>query len=137
MLIQKIKPENTWPIRQQVMWPDKPLGFVQLKEDDQGTHYGLFQNSTLTSVISCFEKESEMQFRKFATLTEAQGQGCGSYLLKHILGIARKKGIGRIWCNARKDKSSYYEKFGLVKTKDVFLKEGVEFIIMELVNRQE
>jgi GNAT superfamily N-acetyltransferase len=133
MIIKEIKPEETWPVRQEAMWPGKPLEFVQLPDDDTGTHYGLFAEGALTSVVSCFDKEAEMQFRKLATLTPKQGKGYGSRLLQHILDEARSKGIKRVWCNARVNKKAFYEKFGLADTGKRFSKEGVEFTIMELV----
>ncbi|WP_247236493.1 GNAT family N-acetyltransferase [Telluribacter sp. SYSU D00476] len=131
MTIQEITPEDTWSIRQRVMWPDKPIDFVKISDDDQGLHYGLFRNERLASVISCFVNQDEMQFRKFATLVEEQGQGLGTHLLNHVLDVAREKGIRRIWCNARRDKTSFYARFGLHTTGTSFTKEGIEYIVME------
>ncbi|MBT1705302.1 GNAT family N-acetyltransferase [Chryseosolibacter indicus] len=133
MVVEQIRPEVTWYIRQQVMWPDKPIDFVKLEDDFEGFHYGLYKDHVLTSVISCFEKGDELQFRKFATLKEYQGQGLGTYLLNYILDDAIKRGFKRIWCNARADKKGFYEKFGLADTSKAFSKEGVTFTIMELI----
>lgn len=130
--VEQIRPEVTWHIRHVVMWPDKPVEFVKLSDDFEGMHYGLFDDNTLTSVISCFERNGEVQFRKFATLVERQGKGLGTHLLKYIIEDAKSKGLKRIWCNARADKKHFYEKFGLRETARRFVKENVEFVIMEL-----
>lgn len=131
-MIKEIKQEDTWKIRQMVMWPDKPIEFVKLPDDYKGIHFGLFDDDELTSVVSCFEYEGELQFRKLATLTNKQGQGYGTCMLNHIIDIARNKGIKRVWCNARVNKKAFYEKFGLKETGNRFYKDGIEFIIMEL-----
>lgn len=132
MVIQEIQAADTWPIRQKVMWPQKAAHFVKLTEDPQGTHYGLFQDRVLCSVISCFEDEGEMQFRKFATLTHQQGKGFGTVLLNYVISEVKGKGVTRLWCNARVDKIGFYTKFGFVGTKTTFVKEGVNFVIMEM-----
>ena len=114
------------------MWPEKPIEFVKLKEDNTGTHYGLYIDDRLTSVVSCFEYDREFQFRKFATLKEKQKMGFGSYLLNYIINDAKNKGIKRIWCNARADRRDFYKKFGMTETDALFFKEGIEYTIMEI-----
>jgi hypothetical protein len=39
--------------------------------------------------------------------------------------------VKRIYCNARKEKASFYEKFGLCKTENTFIKSGKDYIVME------
>jgi GNAT superfamily N-acetyltransferase len=133
MIIKEIAAEDTWPIRQLVMWPDKPIEFVKIKGDEEALHYGLHKEGKLTSVISCFVEGDEMQFRKFATLVDEQGQGLGTYLLNYVLDVAREQRIRRLWCNARRDKSGFYEKFGLQSTEATFEKAGIEYVIMERI----
>jgi GNAT superfamily N-acetyltransferase len=132
MIIKEIPASETWEIRHKVMWPDMPFEFVQLKEDDLGVHFGLYNESELVAIVSCFEDNEEMQFRKLATLTAQQGQGFATMLLEYILQRAKNNGIKRVWCNARVNKKSFYEKFGLVDTQITFLKSGQEFTIMEI-----
>lgn len=132
MIIKEIKPEDTWPIRQIVMWPEKSIEFIKIKEDKNALHYGLFKDDILVSVISCFESNGEIQFRKFATVTYLQKQGFGSVLLNFIINEVKKRGVKRLWCSSRPDKMTFYEKFGLRATNERFLKNGIEFIIMEI-----
>ncbi|WP_394749287.1 GNAT family N-acetyltransferase [Spongiimicrobium salis] len=129
--IARIQAELTWSIRQQVMWPNKPLEYVQLPKDPEGMHYGFFLDMDLVAVVSLFIVNGEAQFRKFATLKEQQHQGYGTQLLSHIMMVARKNHIDRIWCNARVEKVHFYQKFGLKKTKTTFSKGGHNYIIME------
>ena len=131
MTIQQIKPEDTWRIRQRVMWPDKSLEFVKLEDDYTGTHYGFFEKGELCSVVSCFERGGELQFRKLATLEHQQRKGYAAALLHFILDEAKRKGMKRIWCNARVNKKGYYEKFGFKETGNRFSKDGIDFTIMD------
>ena len=130
MEIREIQAEDTYEIRHTVMWPDKDIEFVKLKEDNEGNHFGLFEDDKLISIISLFYKNEEMQFRKFATLTDFQGRGYGTNLLKHIFQLAEKQGVKKIWCNARGHKSAFYEKFGMRATGAGYTKGGVEFVVM-------
>jgi len=129
--IKKIEFTETLSIRHKVMWPNKSLAYVQLPNDKEGRHFGLFINSELISVISIFIKNNEVQFRKFATLEEFQGKGFGSKLLAFIIDIAEKENRKRIWCNARIDKTSFYHKFKLKETNISFTKGAINYLVME------
>ena len=131
MKIGAISPEAAWTIRHQVMWPDKPLDYVKLKDDDRGSHWGLFIENRLVSVVSLFIDGRRAQFRKFATLQQEQGKGCGSKLLRHVFEEARLQGADQIWCNARAEKAGFYNKFGLAASGEAFEKDGVSYVIMQ------
>jgi len=130
MEIKAIKASDTWQIRHEVMWPEQPFEFVKLDEDNAGFHFGVFEDDQLVSIVSCFIEGKEMQFRKLATLEEYQGRGIASYLLKYILEFAKSKDLQKVWCNARSNKKSFYEKWGLIDTHKTFVKAGQEFTIM-------
>lgn len=129
--IKRISPEQTWDLRHSVMWPDRPIDYVKLDEDKNGLHFGLEVEGKLMSIISVFVEEGRAQFRKFATDTAQQGKGFGSHLLAHVLELLEQKEIVSIWCNARVEKTAFYEKFGLVKTDKTFQKGGIDYVIME------
>lgn len=122
---------ETWPLRHSVMWPDRPLNYIKLPNDDKGIHYGLFVDQRLTSVISLFINSDEAQFRKFATDTSEQSKGHGTRLLWHLIEQAQLQGVKRLWCNARIDKADYYGRFRMVKTEMTFIKGGIDYVIME------
>ena len=44
------------PLRHSVLWPNKPLAYVKLPEDDAGEHYGAFIDGipTPVAVVSVF-----------------------------------------------------------------------------------
>ncbi|MBJ6360708.1 GNAT family N-acetyltransferase [Paenibacillus sp. MAHUQ-46] len=113
------------------MWPDKDLSFVQLEEDVDGHHFGLYVGNVLVTVISLFVEDNRAQFRKFATLRQEQGKGYGSKLLEFTLQEAQRRGAVTVWCNARASKVAFYRKFGLQPTDSVFRKAGVDYVILE------
>lgn len=130
MEITTIPAEETWELRHKVMWPDKEISYVQLPDDSQGLHYGLFEGGELISVVSLFQAKQGMQFRKFATAVHRQGKGYGTCLLRFLIDEARQRGAAVLWCNARRNKTGFYEKLGFRETDEVFVKDGVEYSIM-------
>lgn len=133
MNIKAIEASQTWQIRHEVMWPDQPFEFVMLEEDNAGLHFGVFDQEKLVSIVSCFIVNDEMQFRKLATLEDFQGKGIASQLLEYILKLAKEKDLKKVWCNARTNKKSFYEKFKMIDTNKTFTKSGQEFTIMEIL----
>ncbi len=116
------------------MWPDEPLDYVKLAEDQSGLHFGIFSKGILASVVSLFISNEEAQFRKLATDTAHQRRGYAGHLIRHIFSYCNEKHIKRIWCNARQDKTSFYEGFGMQETKQVFEKGGINYVVMEYIS---
>jgi GNAT superfamily N-acetyltransferase len=113
------------------MWPEKPLSYVAIANDNTARHYGLFVDGKLTSIISIFIENNQAQFRKFATLVKFQGLGYGTVLLNNIIYLLQKEGVSKLWCNARVEKTNYYERFNLKTTESTYEKGGIAFVIME------
>ena len=129
--IRKIKPEETWPLRHKVMWPDQSYDFVKLPEDNDGLHYGLFEEERLVTIVSLYHKGKDYQFRKLATDFDVQGRGYGTQLLRKVFEEVEALGAERLWCNARQEKNTFYHRFGMVETDETFVKEGIDYVIME------
>ena len=131
--IKEIKAVETYHLRHQVMWPSKPMEFVRLENDQEGLHFGLYKGLEIVSVVSLFIKDNHAQFRKFATKTEEQGNGYGTLLLKYLMKVIASQDIKKIWCNAREDKTLFYERFGMLKTSEKFVKSGINYVVMEKI----
>lgn len=131
VLIKQISAAETYPLRHSVMWPDQPLSFIKLPEDVTGIHFGLFKDELLISVVSLFISGETAQFRKFATVSEEQQKGYGTWLLNHLIDFVKEKKLQLLWCNARVDKTTYYLKFGFNKTTKTYIKKGINFVILE------
>jgi len=131
MIIQPVPLNEVWAMRQAVMYPQESISFVQLEDDERGLHWGLYEGGELVSVISLFDKDGSLQFRKFATRTSHQGKGFGTALLKHVMDWAHTNGKKSIWCNARLTATGIYKKFGMQAVGKTWQKWGIDFIKME------
>ena len=120
-------------IRHKVMWPNKNIDFVKVKNDDKAVHIGLYLDRKVVSIISLFEDGEELQFRKFATLKDYQGKGFGTQLLNYTLDYAKASGASLLWCNARLDAVPFYESLGLQTTCEAFYRDDQAYIIMSKV----
>lgn len=118
-------------IRRDVMYPDKELEFVRLDDDDMGIHLGVFDDGHLMTVVSIFlDKERNLQFRKLATRTQAQGRGYASAMIKWIVAYVDEMKLNSLWCNARKEYVGFYKKFGFEETEQIFSRDGYDFVVM-------
>ncbi len=133
MNIQRIDIEQALPLRQQVLWPDKPQDFCRVAGDESAWHFGVFDNNTLVSVASVYPHKETARLRKFATLPERQGEGIGSLLLKHILAELPQHNIKLFWCDARESAMGFYQRFGLQAEGERFYKSDVPYYKMSIV----
>jgi|SRR6187402_1338266 len=129
--IEQIRPELTWRLRQKVLYPAEKLYQMEMEEDNDGYHFGAFQNNNLVGIISLFQRGTDFQFRKFAVDAAVQNQGIGNKLLKYIIDFAAKEGAKRIWCNARVSAIGFYLKHGFNHTGQLFSKNGFDYEILE------
>ena len=125
--IQPITPEQTYPLRHSVLWPDKPLDFVKVEDDAAGHHFGAFDDGVLIAVISLFVNGQESRFRKFAARPDYQRKGVGTALLNHVIADARRLGATVLWCDARLDAADFYHRFGMEAVSEVFYKGPVPY----------
>lgn len=130
-MIEEISYEEILKIRQQVMYPDKDIEFVKLKDDANGLHMGYCIDEKPVCVFSLFLNENKIQLRKFATLEEFQKKGYGSKLLEWLINYATEMQFDSIWCNSRYNKREFYKKFGFEETDSIFEENGYKFIILE------
>jgi phosphoribosylformimino-5-aminoimidazole carboxamide ribotide isomerase len=131
MPIQPVSLNEVWAMRQAVMYPQESISFVQLEDDEKGLHWGLYDSGELVSVISVFDRNGSVQFRKFATRTNWQGKGYGTMLLQHVMDWAHSQGKKNIWCNARLTATGIYKKFGMQAVGKTWQQYGLDFIKME------
>ena len=129
MTIRPITPAQTYPLRHAVLWPDQPLAYVQLPDDETGQHFSAFEAEVLVAVISLFVgSDGPARFRKFATDPAWQGRGLGSALLRHTIAAATAQGARTLWCDARQNTLGFYERFGLRPEGDIFYKGPIPYV---------
>lgn len=125
MEIKQLSATEVLPVRHQVLWPDKPMSFCMVPDDEQATHYGAFIGEQLVCVASIYIQGHEARLRKFATLSEFQGQGIGSNVIDHTISNLKDLNIQYFWCDARATALGFYQKFGMAVEGSEFEKSGV------------
>ena len=131
--IEQIRPEHTWQLRRDVLYPGKVKREMEMDEDADGIHFGAFTDNKLAGVVSLFQNGTSFQFRKLAVDAAMQKAGIGSSLLAYITKYVEENGGTLIWCNARTDAIGFYVKLGFVETGDVFSRNGIDYVIMEKI----
>jgi len=129
--IEQIRPELTWRLRRDVLYPAMKMFEMEMDEDTYGIHFGAFKNDELVGVVSLFKNENRFQFRKLAVKTLMQNKGIGSALLNYITNYALENKGAKIWCNARVPAIGFYLKSGFIQTGNLFSKNGFDYEIME------
>lgn len=125
--IRSITPEQTYPLRHSVLWPDKAFDYVKVENDEEGHHFGAFRDEELVAVISLFVNGHESRFRKFAARPDCQQQGVGTRLLNHVMNEAKRLGATTLWCDARLDAADFYRRFGMEAVSEVFYKGPIPY----------
>jgi predicted GNAT family N-acyltransferase len=131
--IEQIRPELTWKLRRDVMYPDQKIPEMAMPEDKDGYHFAAFKDNYIVGVVSLFHEGTNFQFRKFAVATEEQGKGTGTILLNYVLDFTIAMGAKRIWCNSRVTAIGFYQRFGLVQTGKTYSNIGIDYEVMEKI----
>lgn len=131
-VVEQIFPALTWRIRQLAMYPEKEITDMELPEDWDGMHFGLYYQYELTGVVSLFIDGTTAQFRKMAVLPADQGKGFGLQLLKYLVDYCRSQGIKNLWCNARVSATGFYQKIGFETIGEPYERNQLHYIKMEL-----
>ncbi len=129
--IEQIRPELTWRLRQEILYPNQKIHEMAMDEDNDGLHFGAFMANKAVGVVSLFQKGDDFQFRKFAIDEAVQGMGIGRQLLNHITNFAIVNGGKRLWCNARVSAIGFYLKADFKQTGKLFSRGGFEYEVME------
>jgi predicted GNAT family N-acyltransferase len=129
--IEQIRPELTWRLRREALYPDQPLAAMQMPVDADGLHFGAFNNDLLVGVVSLFQNGAIYQFRKFAVAIKYQGQGIGTNLLQYITSFCKLQQGTSLWCNARTTATPFYEKLGFTVLGLPFEQNHIAYVKME------
>ncbi len=132
MEIQQVTLEEALPIRQCVLWPDKPASFCIVEGDDTATHFGAVIEEQLVCVASVYINGCEARLRKFATLPEYQGIGIGSKVIEHVISELKRLNAKHFWCDARTTALGFYQRFGMDIEGEQFEKSGVSYFKMSV-----
>jgi predicted GNAT family N-acyltransferase len=129
--IEQIRPELTWKLRREILYPEQTIHEMKMDEDNDGYHFAAFRNNYIVAVVSLFKRDNSWQFRKFAVAASVQSMGIGSKLLQYITDFAISEGGTKLWCNARLTAIPFYIKHAFVQTGEHFSKNGFNYEILQ------
>ena len=125
--IKKISPEETYPIRLEVLRKNIPLPYKFNGDFDENTfHLGVFKNNKLIAVSSYMKvsnnkfKGAQYQLRGMATLEVFHGMGAGRLMLVEAVKILNNLSVNCLWCNAREVAVPFYQKQGFTTFGELF-----------------
>ncbi|WMC12199.1 GNAT family N-acetyltransferase [Oceanimonas pelagia] len=133
MKVEVLTVEEVLPLRHTVLWPNEPMAFSRVPEDDAGAHVGVRQHGEVICVASVFWDGDNARLRKFATSAECQGQGVGSAVLEFLIEHLRARGVRVFWFDARASALDFYQRFGFAVEGERFYKHGVAYYRMSRV----
>ncbi|WEM44585.1 GNAT family N-acetyltransferase (plasmid) [Photobacterium sp. DA100] len=136
MKINQISAEQTLPVRHQVLWPNESVDFCRVPGDDDGLHYGVYEDDRLVCVASVFVSGEQARLRKFATLPQCQGRGIGSAVIEFVLADLKAKGVRFFWCDARESAGGFYRRLGMESEGERFYKGDVPYFKMAMALTQ-
>jgi predicted GNAT family N-acyltransferase len=129
--IEQIRPELTWKLRREILYPEQTIAEMKMDEDDDGYHFAAFRNNYIVAVVSLFKRDDSWQFRKFAVVSSVQGKGIGGRMLQYISDFVINEGGTKLWCNARLTAIPFYLKHDFVQKGEHFSKNGFDYEILE------
>ena len=132
MEICAISWEQTIPLRQSVLWPNKLPEYCHVDGDIEASHFGVFVDGLLVCVASVYLTSNRARLRKFATEPRYQNQGIGSKMLEHIIQTLRSSQVDIFWCDARESAIQFYDRFGMQACSERFYKADVAYYKMEV-----
>ncbi|MGG8495707.1 GNAT family N-acetyltransferase [Tenacibaculum sp. TC6] len=130
--VKKVKAKDTYSIRKEVLRKgiDLPYEFAG-DLDEESIHLGAFVEGNLVGVATFMMstnslfKSNQYQLRGMATLPVVRGKGAGRKIIEFAIEVLKEKGIEVLWCNARKEATTFYEKLGFKVTGNLFMVEKV------------
>lgn len=130
MRIKAITSEQTLAIRHLVLWPHQTPQFCQVAGDHHAWHFAVVKEDKIISVASLYPEGDSVRLRKFATLSEFQGQGAGSLIINFFLTDLANKGFKNFWFDARATAVDFYARFGFTIEGSCFYKSEVAYYKM-------
>jgi GNAT superfamily N-acetyltransferase len=122
LVIRAIPVADTRPLRQAILRPHQSLDELAAHEPDETFAVGAFDGERLISVgfVAPDGGPGAWRVRGMATEPDARGRGAGSAVLDALVTHARANGATRVWCNARTQARSLYERGGFTVASGEF-----------------
>jgi GNAT superfamily N-acetyltransferase len=122
-LVEQVRPEITFPLRQRVLRAglDPETAFFPGDQDRSSGHFAAYVDHRVVGVASVLEEPEadgpgQWRLRGMAVDPDHQGTGAGAALIERVRDFVGRSGGGVIWCNARVSAEGFYLRLGFVRT---------------------
>lgn len=122
--------QDTIAIRHQVLWPNEAPEFCKVESDSDALHFGVSIDDEIVCVASIYLEAKSARLRKFATLSESQGRGVGSFMLNYLVNKLKEHEINYLWFDARESAVGFYKRLGFNSTGALFYKNEIPYYKM-------
>ncbi|HEX8804249.1 MAG TPA: GNAT family N-acetyltransferase [Acidimicrobiales bacterium] len=123
VLVERVAPAVTYPLRARVLRPGRPLDAARFAADDDPrtatfaarTPAGVVVGTAVAFPESCPwapERPGAWRLRGMATEPDLRGRGVGRRVLDAVLDHVRAAGGRFLWCTARVPAQPFYERAG-------------------------
>ena len=129
-----LQPEQTLPLRQQLLRPHQTVEACRFAGDDDGDtrHFGAVRGEELRGIVSIYRAsppqlavDHAWQVRAMGVQPECRRQGLGQRLLQAAINYAAQQGGRVVWCNAREVVLEFYLQCGFRVEGERFEIEGI------------
>ena len=100
--------------------------------EDAGATHVLAMNEA-GQAIGCARLLETGKIGRMAVLAHYRRQGIGARLLAGAIGIAKDRGLGRVFCDAQLAAEAFYRSHGFVNAGTEFVEAGIVHLPMELI----
>lgn len=112
----------------------KPLGKRFTPEDIAGEkehlHIAGYMGGKMVASCMLVLFDNRYKMQRVAVRAEVQGTGVGSAMMEFCEELARKKGIGEIFCHARQTAIPFYHKHQFIAEGEMFPEQGIPHVKM-------
>jgi GNAT superfamily N-acetyltransferase len=126
-LVEQVRPEITYRLRQQVLRAGRPpeTAFFAGDRDRETGHFAAYVDDVVVGVVSVMaDPEAEgpgaWHLRGMAVDPDRRGTGVGAALIERLRDFVQRSGGGLIWCNARVSAVGFYERQGFVSIGEIW-----------------
>lgn len=117
-----ISPEETYPLRLEVLWPHfdrlDQCG-IEVDEKEGTFHVGALKDGKVMAIGTFliqknekFKEDTQYRLRAMASSPKVRGQNFGKKVIDFAIDELKKRNIELLWCDARKVALGFYEKMG-------------------------
>ena len=129
MQIRRIELDQTLPIRQQVLWSERPADAIVYPKDSEPDtfHLGAFYDGEqLVGIVTLYhDAATSWRLRGMGVMPDRQGSGIGAALVARAVAELEELGASDVWCNARVAVTGFYNGLGWSVEGEEFEVPGV------------